>query len=304
VAPNALLMNFKAVRFRFQPDRKAGSVRIRTEPPLANLTIENRLSLAPGPCRGYQRGIEISANEAVDRITFAGRFPARCRHYSLDRSVLGHDAFDYGLVASLWRESGGILEGGWRHGSAPVDAGPLLEFDSLPLAEVIAKINKHSNNVMARQLLYTLSAEVLGEPGTEAGGRRVVADWLEARDLGFSKYAFDNGAGLSRTARMTAREFGALLRFAWGRPYMPEYASSLPLSGLDGTLSRRFRGSPIAGNAHLKTGSLDHVAAIAGYLQSRKGRRFAVAVLQNYTDVHRGPGDEVQEAVLRWLYER
>jgi D-alanyl-D-alanine carboxypeptidase/D-alanyl-D-alanine-endopeptidase (penicillin-binding protein 4) len=85
---------------------------------------------------------------------------------------------------------------------------------------------------------------------------------------------------------------------------MPEFVSSLPLSGLDGTLRRRFRGSPMTGRAHLKTGSLDHVAAIAGYLQSRKGRRVAVAVLQNYTDVHRGPGDEVEEAVLRWLYEQ
>jgi D-alanyl-D-alanine carboxypeptidase/D-alanyl-D-alanine-endopeptidase (penicillin-binding protein 4) len=76
----------------------------------------------------------------------------------------------------------------------------------------------------------------------------------------------------------------------------------MSLSGLDGTLSRRFRGSDLEGQAHLKTGSMDHVAAIAGYLQSRSGRRFAVVALHNHEDIHRGPGDEVQAALLRWLY--
>jgi len=84
---------------------------------------------------------------------------------------------------------------------------------------------------------------------------------------------------------------------------MPEYVASMSLSGLDGTLTNRLDKRPLEGTAHLKTGSLDHVAAIAGYMQSRSGRRFAVVVLQNHTDIHRGPGEEIQEALLRWLHE-
>ena len=103
---------------------------------------------------------------------------------------------------------------------------------------------------------------------------------------------------------MTANDFGAMLRFAWRQSYMPEYVASLSLSGFDGTLSHRFDDSQLAGSAHLKTGSLDHVTAIAGYLQSRSGRRFSVVVMQNYKDIHRGPGEEVQEALLHWLYEQ
>ena len=76
----------------------------------------------------------------------------------------------------------------------------------------------------------------------------------------------------------------------------------MSLVGLDGTTSRRFRSDdPVAGRAHMKTGSLDHVSAIAGYVHARSGRRYAVAVLQNFPDVHRGYGDEVQAAVLRWV---
>ena len=304
VAPNALLMNFKSVRFWFEPNHGANKVDIRLDPPLGNLVVDNRLTLNPGPCRGYQRGIAISANDTTDKVTFTGKFPNGCKRYAMDRAALGHNEFAYGLFTSLWQESGGVLSGGWKNAQLPEDLEPLLEFRSLPLADVITRVNKHSNNVMARQILYSLSAEVLGAPGTEAGGRKVVGDWLHSNGLEFSQLAFDNGAGLSREARITARDFGALLRFAWKQPYMPEYVASMPLAGLDGTLRYRLDDGPLAGQAHLKTGSLDHVAAIAGYLQARSGRRFAVAVLQNHTDIHRGPGEEAQEALLRWLYEQ
>ena len=304
VAPNALLMNFKVVRYWFEPLPADSAVRVWLDPPLANLAVDNRLTLRPGHCGGYQRGITISANEAVDRVTFTGRFPDGCERYAMDRTALGHDAFAYGLFVSLWRESGGVFDGGWRKAAAPEDAEPLIEFDSLPLADVITRVNKHSNNVMARHLLFTLAAERFGVPGTEEAGRRAIAAWLDENGLELESLAFENGAGLSRTARLTAREFGTLLRFAWRQPYMPEFVASMALSGLDGTLTRRFRNTPIVGSAHLKTGSLDHVAAIAGYVQSRSGSRYSVAVLHNEEDVHRGTGEEVQEALLRWLYEQ
>ena len=304
VAPNALLMNYKTIRYWFEPDHDGKVVRVWLDPPLENLSVDNRLSLVAGACRGFQRGISVSANEAIDKMTFSGRFPAGCKRYAMSRSALSHNEFAYGLFMSLWRESGGEFNGGWKNQLAPEDVEPLISFRSLPLADIITRVNKHSNNVMARQLLYTLSAEVLGEPGTEAGGRRVVGDWLHDKGLEFSEFAFDNGAGLSRDVRMTAGDFGAMLGFAWRQPYMPEYAASLSLSGLDGTLSNRMDDGPLEGVAHLKTGTLDHVSAIAGYLQAKSGRRFAVVVLHNERDIHRGYGEEIQESLLRWLYEQ
>lgn len=304
VAPHALLMNYKAVRYWFEPVHETGEVEIWTDPPVANLEIDNQLHLAPGACRGYQRGITITADATESRMTFSGKFPSGCNLYAMDRAALNHNSFVYGLFKSMWQEVGGRFDGGWTTAIAPADLEPIVQFPSLPLTDVISRINKHSNNVMARQLLYTISAEVLGPPGTEEGGRKVIAGWLRDNDLEFDGFAFDNGAGLSRDARITAADLGALLRFAWRQPYMPEFVSSMSLAGLDGTLRYRMRNGPVEGSAYLKTGSLDHVAGIAGYLQARSGRRFAVVVLQNHTDIHRGYGEETQEALLRWLYEQ
>lgn len=304
VAPNALLMNFKVVRYWFEPQPDSGSVKVSVEPAMANLRVENKLALAPGSCRGYQRGITITPNEDVDTMVFSGRFPAGCKRYAMDRTALSHNEFAWGLVSSLWEESGGTIGGAWESVTAAEDEEPILEFPSLSLAETIARINKHSNNVMARQLMYTLSAEVNGVPGTEEGGRKVIVDWLTEHNINSAELVLDNGAGLSRRSRITAGDMVSMLSFAWRQAYMPEYLASMSLSGLDGTLRRRFLDATLTGKAHLKTGSLDHVTAIAGYLQARSGRRFALVALHNFDDIHRGPGEEVQEALLRWLYEQ
>jgi serine-type D-Ala-D-Ala carboxypeptidase/endopeptidase (penicillin-binding protein 4) len=304
VAPNALLMNFKVVRYWFEPNLAANTVRVMLDPQLENLRVENRLTLSNSSCRGYQRGISITPNESNDKMILDGQFPNRCRRYAMDRTVLDHNAFAYGLVASLWKESGGILEGSWHNATAPEDEEALVSFPSLSLTELVARTNKHSNNVMARQLLYTMSAEVHGAPGTEQGGRDVISSWLAEKVPDVDSLNLDNGAGLSRDARINARDFASILNYAWQQPYMPEFSSSMALSGHDGTLRKRFDDPELTGQAHLKTGSMDHVSAIAGYMQSRSGRRFAVVVLHNYEDIHRGPGEEVQTALLRWLYEQ
>jgi len=304
VAPNALLMNFKVVRYWFEPDLERGAVSVRLDPELDNLSVDNRLGLANGSCRGFQRGITVTANKTVNEVTFSGRFPNGCSRYAMDRTALSHNEFVYGLFDSMWSDSGGSFDGSWRNVVVEEDAEPLLSFNSRPLTEMIARINKHSNNVMARQLLYTLGAESNGAPGTEDSGKAVISEWLADNGLASTELAIENGAGLSRKTRTTARDMAQMLQFAWQQPYMPEYLASMSLSGLDGTLRRRFGNTGLVGKAHLKTGSLDHVTAIAGYLQSRSGRRFAVVAMQGFEDIHRGPGEEVQEAILRWLYEQ
>jgi D-alanyl-D-alanine carboxypeptidase/D-alanyl-D-alanine-endopeptidase (penicillin-binding protein 4) len=292
------------VRYYFEPDLDSATVDIRVDPPLENLRVENKLRIVPGRCRGFQRGITITPNHAVDHMVMSGEFPSGCNSYEMGRTALSHNQFAFGLFKSIWEETGGEFSGSYWNVIRPEKARPFFVFSSWSLADVITKVNKHSNNVMARQLLFTLGAEEFAVPGTEAGGRLVVAKWLQDRQLDPTELILDNGAGLSRESRISAEFLGEILRYAWESPFMPEFLSSLSVSGLDGTLARRFRDDPLTGKAHIKTGRLDNVAAIAGYLQARSGNRYVVVALQNHTDVQRGPGEEVQAALLRWLYEQ
>jgi D-alanyl-D-alanine carboxypeptidase/D-alanyl-D-alanine-endopeptidase (penicillin-binding protein 4) len=111
----------------------------------------------------------------------------------------------------------------------------------------------------------------------------------------------DNSAGLSRNTQISARQLGQVLKAAWQSPFMPEFVSSLSLAGFDGTTRTRFQGNAGQGRMHLKTGRLDSVASIAGYVTATSNRRFAVVVLVNGPDAHRGLGEDLQEVVLDWV---
>jgi D-alanyl-D-alanine carboxypeptidase/D-alanyl-D-alanine-endopeptidase (penicillin-binding protein 4) len=300
VVPSALLVNFKAVHFSFFADPASGRVRIVTDPVLGNLDIRNNLDLAEGPCRGYQAGISFNLPDAerMDRVVFDGSFPARCRSYGMSRTVLQHDTYTLGLFAELWRELGGRFDGEVRRAHVAEDIVPFMTWHSPPLAEVIRSINKNSNNVMTRQLIYTLGAIDQGTPGTRANGIAAVRDFLAGRGMDVESLLIDNGAGLSREETISAGLLTELLRQAAESRYAAEFIASLSLGGLDGTTRGRFGD---AGDMHVKTGRIDNVSAVAGYLHSDGGPTYVIAVLANTENAHRGPGREIEEAVIDWV---
>lgn len=304
VVPNALLTNFKAVQFFFLADPANRRVLVTSDPALGNLDIRNRLTLADGPCRGYQGGIgfHIDDPDTISRVIFEGAFPAACNNYSMTRSVLHHDTYLYGLFRSIWGDLGGTLRGRLESTSIPEDATLVLTWRSPPLGEVIRSINKNSNNVMTRHLLLTLGAEFRGAPGTEASGIEVVDDFLRTRGIHDDSLTVVNGAGLAREARISAGMLVDLLEHAARGAYAPEFLASLSIAGLDGTTRGRYDAESGNGVMHVKTGRIDQVSALAGYAHADDGNLYALAILVNATDAHRGLGQDLEEAVLRWLH--
>jgi len=303
VAPDALLVNLKAVEFRVYRPAAGAPPEVVTDPLIANLKIDNQLRSRNGPCNGFQRGVAIDLPAGLDGSTvqLSGSFPSGCSEYSLWRTVMTPPQFAYGVFESLWTELGGSLSGQVKTGQVPEGAEPFVRHDSVPLAEIVRNVNKFSNNVMTRQLMLTIGAEQQGAPGTRAKGRAAISGWLQDQGLNFPGLYLDNGSGLSRDTRISAGSMAQLLLAAWRHPYMPEFIASMPLSGMDGTLRNRFRNTSLAGRMHAKTGRLDHVYSIAGYVQARSGKRYVVVAIQNDNDVHRGPGQELQDALLRWV---
>ncbi len=311
VFPDALLVNFQALRLYFLPEPAANRVKVFADPMPANLALENRLRLRPGKCGGFRNGVklELEGGAARDRLIISGDYGAECNLWSLTRSVLTGPGFTYGVFRSLWEEAGGTLDGTLRVepdalANFAADAEPFLRVESPPLGDLIRYVNKFSNNVMSRHLFLTLGAEALGTPATMDKGRKAAGLALQQQGLELPRLRLDNGAGLSRQTRITARGLAQVLRRAADSPWYAEFMSSLSLAGLDGTLRKRFRAEPATGQMHLKTGRLDNVYATAGYVHAASGRDYVVVILQNYTDADRGPGEEAQAALLRWVYEQ
>ena len=302
-SPNALLVNFQSIEFLFRPDGK--QVAVSANPAPTTLRIVNNLKLSRGKCRSQRIAMTVDTPvNGLSTVTFKGNYPVSCGESSMYRAVVPARPMAAGTFLNLWQNQGGTLSGAIRATAVPADARPLYTQPSRPLAELIRGMNKYSNNVMTRQLFLTLGAERFGPPATLAKSRNTIAEWLTAQGLQMPELVLDNGAGLSRQTRISARSMGRLLIFASHSEYGPEFLASLPLAGIDGTMRRRFRKEDLLGQARFKTGTLNGVRAIAGYLRSRSDRTFAVVMLHNQTGVQNGTGSRVQDALLRWLYEQ
>ncbi|MFO1349504.1 MAG: D-alanyl-D-alanine carboxypeptidase/D-alanyl-D-alanine-endopeptidase [Gammaproteobacteria bacterium] len=301
VIPNALLLNFQSINFKFFPD--ADQVKIVPEPNPANLTIQNNLKLVRTSCRQSHISMESGSSDTGDVVTFNGTYSANCGGFSIDRVATKPESMVYGVFKSLWQDMGGVIDGGLKLGDPPKKT-LFYTFESRTLAEIIRSINKYSNNVMTRHLLLTLGAERFGPPATEQKGAQAVAAWLTENGLSFPELVIDNGAGLSRDGRVAARSLGQLLLKVYRSPYMPEFVASLPITGVDGTLQGRFKGEPLARHGHFKTGTIDNVKAIAGYLLTKTGHTYVAVVLVNHINADKGLGTMVQNELLRWLFEQ
>jgi D-alanyl-D-alanine carboxypeptidase/D-alanyl-D-alanine-endopeptidase (penicillin-binding protein 4) len=301
VGPDGLLLNFRALRFTLLPDN--GKPRLLLETPSEGLRVDNQLRAGNGECGSNwkdQISVRLIPENNGNRLEFTGSYAALCGEKTLNLSPLPADAQAGGLIRALWKELGGSLGGQVRDGSVPVGASLLARHESAPLADAVRDINKFSNNVMARQVFLTLGND--SAPATAERARQRISDWLAGRNLRFAELVLDNGSGLSRSERISADSLNRLLLDAWKNPVMPEFVSSLPIVGIDGTMKKRLNGSEATGRAHIKTGTLDGVKTAAGYALDAQGRRYTVTFLINHPKAQ--AGSAAIDALLVWVAQR
>ena len=303
VLPDALLVNFKTIRFRLVPEPEKNGVRVIADPESARLHVINQLQVLDGPCGDWHEGVttEISKNGGdVVTVLVSGAYPLACGENSLYLGLFNNTGHVDTVFRQLWQELGGTISGEVREGVVAPGARLLARHESRALAEVVRDINKFSNNVMARQLLLTIGREA-GNEGSAQSAAQAISRWLAERGLNFPEMAIENGSGLSRTERITPEHLGKLLLAAFRSPLMAEFVSSLPIAAVDGTMKKRLHDRDIAGHAHIKTGTLQGAKAIAGYVHGQKGRIMAVVCIINHPNA--SAGQAAQDALLEWAYK-
>ncbi|MEI7444048.1 MAG: D-alanyl-D-alanine carboxypeptidase/D-alanyl-D-alanine-endopeptidase [Burkholderiales bacterium] len=303
VRPHAALMNFKATRVVVRPE--GAGVSVSLDPPLAGVPLVNEVKLVKGVCRFGAWGLAIrdAGPEERPSIKVGGAYSSGCGEQSTMVAVLNHRQFIQGFFLGAWQAAGGAW-GGRAVVERRVDPQlPVLAQWTSPrtLGDVVRDINKFSNNVMARQVMLQTSADpVARQPATLERARQTVARWLERKGLRAPELVIDNGSGLSRTERISAASMARVLVDAARSDQAALFQESLPVVGVDGTMKSRLRGEPIEGRAWIKTGSLNDVRSIAGYVDAASGRRYAVVMLVNGP---RAPASQgAQDALLRWVF--
>jgi len=295
VTPDAMLVNFKTLSLEFEPDPASAVARIIATPALAGIRLPAAVPLARGPCGDWHQQLKADFSDPW-APKFAGRYPLDCAQQTWHVSLLDHTQFVGAAFRALWEASGGTWSGRARDGATPPDAVALLVHESPPLSEVVRDINKFSNNVMARQLFLTLGAVGSGQSANPGRSAQTVSAWLARADLAMPELVLENGCGLSRRERLSADSLARLLRHAYAGPRMPEFVASLPVAGLDGTMKNRTAAS---GSAYVKTGLLEGVRALAGYVLSDRGRRYVVVAIVNHPNADAATG--ALDALLNWI---
>ncbi|VVO11396.1 D-alanyl-D-alanine carboxypeptidase/D-alanyl-D-alanine-endopeptidase [Pseudomonas fluorescens] len=302
VKPDSLMVNLKALRFVARND--SGKVLVSVEPPIATIHIDNQVKAVNSrQCTGNVRYNPVARADGGVSVTVNGQLGEGCSSQTY-LSLLDHATYTAGAVRAIWQELGGSIQGQDRLAAVPKDAKVLARAFSPDLAEIIRDINKYSNNTMAQQLFLSLGAEFRNAAdGDDAkAAQRVVRQWLAKKGITAPHLVMENGSGLSRAERVSAREMGAMLQAAWRSPYSAEFVSSMPIAGMDGTMRKRLKRTAMAGEAHIKTGTLNTVRAIAGFSRDSNGNTWAVVAILN--DPKPWGASSVLDQVLLDLYRQ
>jgi D-alanyl-D-alanine carboxypeptidase/D-alanyl-D-alanine-endopeptidase (penicillin-binding protein 4) len=302
VGPDALLVNFKSVKFGFAPSATGDATIVTVEPALARVGVGAPPRLSGGDCGDWRASLGATLVDHGTRadVAFAGRYPAPCGEREWWVSLLDHPTYVHGMFDTYFRAAGGRFAGSWKNGTVPPGANLFATLESPPLWDIVRDVNKLSNNLMARQVFLTLATVNAAPPATTARATDTVQRWLARRNLKMPELVLDNGSGLSRREQISAQSLARLLLAADTSASREEFASSLAVAAMDGTVERRFQNGSVAGQALLKTGTLDAVRAVAGYVIDNEGRRFVVVAIVNHANAARAQGP--LDFLVQWVY--
>lgn len=280
----ALSLNWNAVGVYLRPaEQPGGKALVEVEPPSDYFVIAGEVATGTRTQRRFTVTSGMDKDRVRQKIEAKGVVPVDKGVWSVWKKI-DQPALYFGFtVRALLKQRGVKVKNRLRQGVVPYGQKMLHMAQSDTLDIVLKKLNKHSSNFVAEQLIKTLGAELRGVPGSHAKGIDVVEDFLE-REVGIARgsYVMKNGSGLNDANRFSAAQTNRLLVHMMDRfQVMPEFISSVGVAGKDGTLRFRFEGSDAVGKLRAKTGTLETVSALSGYVESVGGERFVFSIMVN-----------------------
>lgn len=284
---SALPVNDNAVDIRVTPGTAGGPCIVRISPPNSLYQINNTCTTG-----GSKR--ELSVNKRIDRnvLDISGTVPAEDKGYSSSISITRPADLFVALLKTRLEKRGIVVTGTTRTESSPAAAAStpveITKLESVPFREIAAKTMKPSQNMFTETILWTLGEQVGrnggGNPSGESSqlGLNVVKSFLTSIGIPADAVVQYDGCGMSRHDQITPSAVVALYTYmAKQSPNAQAWRDSLTIGGVDGTLANRFKGTAAAGNMRGKTGTIDQVSALSGYIKTAAGEELVVSFLVN-----------------------
>jgi len=236
-------------------------------------------------------------------VKFSGKLPIKCRSYRLSRPVMSPDLYFYGALKSLFEETGGNIFGSLKKNPTLSESDLTLihTHESKSLGDIVKALNKWSNNVMTKMLVYKLGEKNNTLQIKRRDGVNSVKNFLLNSGVFTSGLRLIDGSGLSQNARCSAKTISETLEKAKNSFIMAEFISSLSVAGQDGTTRNRFKMIENASRARLKTGTKKDVSSLAGYVFSEGGNAYSLVLIINKRNhVSKIAAHKIQDSLLRW----
>lgn len=279
----ALALNFNTIAVVVRPGEKVGEpAHVVVETPSPGI-VELENEVLTGSRRSSRRvGMERTVDGRKMTLKLTGSIPGESDSVRYYRSVADPTAYFMAAFAAQMKSQGVKVGGSYEEGITPESANLLLQVQSPPLASILMDMNKYSSNFIAEQVLKAVGASNSSGPGSTLKGIEKISAYLESLGISDEEYVLVNGSGLSRRIILRPAHLTAVLANMASDPKVsPEFMASLAIGGRDGTLWSRFRDEEQVGRLRGKTGTIDGVHCLAGYLNGPDGKSYAFAFLVN-----------------------
>ncbi len=296
--PDAMMFNERISTVCVTPNKKS----VYKKDADGSYKVLNQLKYVNKACKGRYSwpGVKITHPNSVPTVILKGSISQRCGKRNICNVLTKpYKSFYYAFKEKL-AAKGIKVSGTLRLQKIPKNAKVLFTHYSDSLEKIVSKTAKKSNNLYARHLLLLLGAKIYGAPSTVQKGRDAVVKILRERGaLGYGTLMIDNGSGLSRIAKITAKNLADMYDNAYDR-YGSRWMKTLSIAGIDGTIKRRFRHTVVKNRAWMKTGTVRRVKNIGGYVKNKAGKLYTVVILVN-SPRSRFHGAKLQNEIMKWL---
>ncbi len=278
----AMSFNWNSANIFVRPTRVGDKAQVYIDPENDYIRLVNNTKTRSGAANQLVADRQEDRKFEGDVISVGGSIGAGVKEIAVFKNITKPDIWAGYNLKSFLAQRGVQVTGGIRNGLSPAKAILLAESESKPIEQIVADMNKFSNNYVAEMLTKNLGATQKIKGSTLADGMAIIDEHLRSLGLPFAEYKLDSPSGLSRENKMSSFAMWKILQhLRYDFRVQTEFLTSLPIAGVDGTLKNRFKSTSGERWVRAKTGYLENVVSLAGYAGREDGKVVTFSFIYN-----------------------